>query len=92
MSVEKISILVNGEARDVEGAVTIEELLRGRISFLIAHRLSTIRSADRILVIDRGKMIEHGTHRELLAARSAYYRLYTNQKVEEGARAVLTSV
>src|SRR5690606_5524366 len=67
----------------------IEELLRGRISFLIAHRLSTIRSADRILVIDRGKLIEQGTHRELLAARGADYRLYTNQKVEEGARAVL---
>lgn len=67
----------------------IEELLRGRISFLIAHRLSTIRSADRILVIDGGKLIEQGSHRELLAARRAYYRLYTNQRVEEGARTVL---
>jgi ATP-binding cassette subfamily B protein len=69
----------------------IEELLRGRISFLIAHRLSTIRSADRILVIDGGRLIEHGAHRELLAARGAYYRLYTNQKVEEEARAVLST-
>jgi ATP-binding cassette subfamily B protein len=69
----------------------IEELLRGRISFLIAHRLSTIRSADRILVIDRGRLIEQGAHRELLAARGAYYRLYTNQKVEEEARAVLST-
>jgi ATP-binding cassette, subfamily B, bacterial len=67
----------------------IEELLRGRISFLIAHRLSTIRSADRILVIDGGKLIEQGAHHELLAARRAYHRLYTNQRVEEGARVVL---
>jgi ATP-binding cassette subfamily B protein len=69
----------------------IETLLRGRISFLIAHRLSTIRAADRILVIDRGKLIEQGTHRDLLAARGAYFRLYTNQRVEEGARAVLSA-
>ncbi|MEZ4652838.1 MAG: ABC transporter ATP-binding protein [Candidatus Eisenbacteria bacterium] len=69
----------------------IEELLRGRISFLIAHRLSTIRSADQILVIDHGKLTEQGSHRELLAAKGPYYRLYTNQRVEEGARSVLAA-
>ncbi|MER5646060.1 ABC transporter ATP-binding protein [Streptosporangium sp. NPDC002524] len=50
-----------------------------RTSFVIAHRLSTIRDADLILVMDAGRIVEHGTHDELLAARGAYHRLYSAQ-------------
>lgn len=64
-------------------------MLRGRTSFIIAHRLSTIRSADRILVIEAGRITEDGTHRELLARRGHYYELYTNQFTHERAEAVL---
>ncbi|MBL9119978.1 MAG: ABC transporter ATP-binding protein [Phycisphaerae bacterium] len=61
----------------------IEEVLRDRIAFVIAHRLSTIRRADVILVIDGGRIVEQGTHRELLAKRSRYFELYTNQYAVE---------
>jgi len=54
-------------------------LMEGRTSFVIAHRLSTIRNADLVLVIDAGRIIERGTHDELLALRGAYYRLYMSQ-------------
>lgn len=61
----------------------IQMLLKGRTSFIIAHRLSTIRSADRILVIHKGRLIEEGNHRQLLKLKGYYYRLYTNQFMEE---------
>lgn len=61
----------------------IATALEGRTSFIIAHRLSTIRSADMILVIRDGKITERGTHRELLAQRGYYYRLYVNQFRDE---------
>jgi ATP-binding cassette subfamily B protein len=57
----------------------MEALMRGRTSFIIAHRLSTIRRADRILVIDAGRIAESGTHAELIHARGRYYDLYTRQ-------------
>jgi ATP-binding cassette subfamily B protein len=57
----------------------MEALMRGRTSFVIAHRLSTIKRADRILVIEDGKIAEQGTHAELLRAKGKYYRLYTQQ-------------
>ena len=56
-----------------------ETLLKGHTSFVIAHRLSTIRKADLILVVKDGKIIEQGTHRELLAAKGYYYDLYSRQ-------------
>ena len=58
-------------------------VLEGRISFIIAHRLSTIRSADIILVIDDGHIVEQGTHASLIAAKGRYYNLYTNQFADE---------
>ena len=61
----------------------IQTVLEGRTSFIIAHRLSTIRSADRILVIQQGKVIEDGTHRQLIAKQGYYYQLYTNQFQDE---------
>ena len=57
----------------------IDRLLTGRTVFVIAHRLSTIVHADLILVLDRGQIVEQGTHSELLALRGAYHRLYTLQ-------------
>ena len=60
----------------------METVLKGRTSFIIAHRLSTVRFADLILVIRDGKVIEQGTHRELLQQKGYYYRLYTNQFLE----------
>ena len=59
----------------------INELLKGRTSFIIAHRLSTIRSCDRIMYIDEKGILESGSHDELMEKRGAYYELYTSQAV-----------
>ncbi|HVT81968.1 MAG TPA: ABC transporter ATP-binding protein [Phycisphaerae bacterium] len=61
----------------------IERVLENRISFVIAHRLSTIRHADRILVINKGKIVEDGAHHELIALRGQYFELYTHQFTHE---------
>jgi len=61
----------------------ISHLLANRTSFLIAHRLSTIRQADLILVVRDGKIIEQGTHEELLAMKGYYHSLYNKQFMEE---------
>jgi ATP-binding cassette subfamily B protein len=61
-------------------------VMAGRTSFVIAHRLSTIRSADRILVIEGGRIVEMGTHEELIRARGHYYDLYTRQFRRERER------
>lgn len=60
-------------------------LLKGHTSFIIAHRLSTIRQADLILVVRDGKMVERGTHRELLEKKGYYYGLYSRQFEEEAS-------
>lgn len=57
----------------------MEALMQDRTSFVIAHRLSTIKRADRILVVEAGRIVEMGNHAELLRARGHYYRLYTQQ-------------
>src|SRR5262249_14374294 len=57
----------------------METLKQGRTSVIIAHRLATSRNADRILVIEDGRILEMGTHADLLRRRGAYYRLYTQQ-------------
>ena len=72
------SIDTNTELLVQEG---IEELLKGRTSFVIAHRLSTIQKADRIFVIDDGGIVEEGTVTELLAKKGAYYKLHMAQMV-----------
>jgi ATP-binding cassette subfamily B protein len=54
-------------------------LMKGRTSFVIAHRLSTIRDADKVVVIDRGEIVEQGSHQELLDRRGFYHRLYVSQ-------------
>ena len=61
----------------------ISYLLKDRTSFIIAHRLSTIRQADVILVVKAGKIIEQGTHDELMAMKGYYHDLYTQQFKEE---------
>jgi ATP-binding cassette subfamily B protein len=69
----------------------IDVVLTGRISVIIAHRLSTIRSAGRILVIDRGRVVEEGKHLELLAKQGSYSRFYAQQFHRETANNVLKS-
>lgn len=83
-------ILILDEATssvDTETEYVIQQatskLLEGRTSFLIAHRLSTITQADIILVLQQGKIIEKGSHDELMAQKGSYYRLYANQFIEE---------
>ena len=66
-----------------------DQLLKGHTSFVIAHRLSTIRQADLILVVKDGKIIEEGSHRELLRQKGYYYDLYSRQFEEESAMQIL---
>ncbi len=60
-----------------------DKLLKNRTSFIIAHRLSTVKNADIIIVVDEGKIVEMGTHRQLLKAEGQYYRMYTGQWEEK---------
>ena len=68
----------------------IETIIQGRTSLVIAHRLSTVRDADLILVVNDGKIVERGTHEELLAAKGPYYRLYTRQYEDETTSSILS--
>lgn len=59
----------------------MDSIMQGRTTFVIAHRLSTVRNADQIIVLDHGRIAEHGTHQELLALRGQYYNLYTGNGI-----------
>jgi len=63
----------------------LDRLMRGRTTIVIAHRLSTVERADRILVLDKGRIVEEGTHAELLTRGGLYHRLYTRNFVDESA-------
>lgn len=68
----------------------IQKVLQNRTSFVIAHRLSTIKNADKILVIKDGRILEAGTHNQLIKNKDYYYRLYTNQFMDEKSMHILT--
>lgn len=78
---EATSALDTESERHVQAA--LDELMRGRTTLVIAHRLSTIERADRILVLSQGKVIESGSHAELLAKEGAYSRLHSLQRAAE---------
>ena len=59
----------------------MDSLMHGRTTFVIAHRLSTVRNADQIIVLDHGRIAEHGSHDELLALKGQYYQLYTGNGI-----------
>jgi ATP-binding cassette, subfamily B, bacterial len=67
----------------------LDNLVRGRTTIAIAHRLSTLRKADRLVVMDKGVVVEEGSHDELIAAEGAYWRLYEAQQRQAEAETVL---
>ena len=60
----------------------MDTIMQGRTTFVIAHRLSTVRNADQIIVLDHGRIAEHGTHQQLLEQRGQYYQLYTGNHID----------
>jgi subfamily B ATP-binding cassette protein MsbA len=80
---EATSSLDTESERHVEAA--LEAVMKARTTIIIAHRLRTVRRADRLLVLDRGRLVEEGTHDALLAQEGLYARLYSGQRLDLGA-------
>lgn len=59
----------------------MDSLMAGRTTFVIAHRLSTVRNSDCIMVLEQGRIIERGTHDQLIAEKGRYYQLYTGNAI-----------
>ncbi|MEI8121727.1 MAG: ABC transporter ATP-binding protein, partial [bacterium] len=70
---------------------SMENAMRGRTTFVVAHRLSTLRKADSILVLDRGRCVQMGTHAELINAKGPYQRLAQYQVVDEESLSLLSA-
>lgn len=78
---EATSALDTESERYIQAA--LQKVMGNRTTLVIAHRLSTIENADKILVIDAGRIVEEGTHAELLAINGAYTRLHAIQFIDE---------
>lgn len=63
--------------------VKLKEFMEGRTSIIISHRISTVKDADRIFVLDKGKVVEEGTHEELVSVKGIYAELHNKQLLEE---------
>ena len=61
----------------------MDRLMHGRTTFVIAHRLSTVRNSDCIMVLEQGRIIERGTHDQLISEQGKYYQLYTGNAIAE---------